>query len=92
MTLCAILADEHLAVGLLHRIMRAGRLDFRLACVFREAGHESLREAIEALDLVSAIPTHNTITRFKTLFRLAPPPHWHYCSPGRCACAVEVPE
>ena len=47
--------------------MRAGRLDFRLACVFREAGHESLREAIEALDLVSAIPTHNTITRFKTL-------------------------
>ncbi|EOD13528.1 hypothetical protein EMIHUDRAFT_240750 [Emiliania huxleyi CCMP1516] len=44
-----------------------GRLDFRLACVFREAGHESLREAIEALDLVSAIPTHNTITRFKTL-------------------------
>ena len=25
-------------------------------------------------------------------FRLAPPPHWHYCSPGRCACGVEVPE
>ena len=25
-------------------------------------------------------------------FRLAPPPHWHYCSPGRCACEVEVPE
>ena len=25
-------------------------------------------------------------------FRLAPPLHWHYCSPGRCACGVEVPE
>ena len=24
-------------------------------------------------------------------FRFAPP-HWHYCSPGRCACSVEVPE
>ena len=21
-------------------------------------------------------------------FRLTPPPHWHYCSPGRCTCRV----
>jgi hypothetical protein len=55
--------DEHLAVGLLARIMRAGRLDFRLACVFRDSGHEMIREAIDSLDLVAAVPTHNTVTR-----------------------------
>jgi len=54
---------EHLAIGLLGRIMRAGRLDFRLACRFRESGHDSIREAIDALDLVAAVPTHNTVTR-----------------------------
>eukprot|EP00967_Tisochrysis_lutea_P120019 scaffold196420_cov36-Tisochrysis_lutea.AAC.1 len=57
--------DEHLAVGLLGRIMRAGRLDFRLACVFRNAGHEAIREAIDALDLIAAVPTHNTLTRHR---------------------------
>jgi hypothetical protein len=57
--------DEHLSVGLLSRIMRAGRLDFRLACVFRDSGHETIREAIGSLDLVAAVPTHNTVTRHR---------------------------
>lgn len=57
--------DEHLAVDLLARIMRAGRLDFRLACVFRNSGHEAIRDAINSLDLVAAVPTHNTVTRHR---------------------------
>lgn len=56
---------EHLAIGLLGRLMRAGRLDFRLACVFRESGHEPIREAMEGLDLVSAVPTHNTLNQHR---------------------------
>ena len=52
---------EHLAVGLLYRIMRGAKLDYRLACVFRDAGHEPITEAINSLDLYSSIPTHNSL-------------------------------
>jgi len=52
---------EHLAIGLLYRIMRDGRLDYRLACVFRDAGHAAITEAVEALDLLSGMPTHNAL-------------------------------
>ena len=38
--------DEHQAVELLRLIMLAGRLDYRLACVFRDAGHESIRRCM----------------------------------------------
>ena len=38
--------------------------------------------------IVGKLGNHLTVAAF----RLAPPPHWHYCSPGRCACRVEVPE
>ena len=38
--------------------------------------------------IVGKLGEHLTVAAF----RLAPPPHWHYCSPGRCACRVEVPE
>ena len=50
---------EHLALGLLWRLMNSGRLDFRLACVFRDSGHECLRQALEGLNLLDAMPTHN---------------------------------
>ena len=38
--------------------------------------------------IVGKLGEHLTVAAF----RLAPSPHWHYCSPGRCACEVEVPE
>ena len=53
--------DEHQIVALLWRIMQLGRLDFRLACVFRDAGHPVVTEAINSLDLVAAVPTHNSV-------------------------------
>jgi hypothetical protein len=53
--------SEDLLVELLRRIMQQGRLDYRLACVFRDAGHEDIREAMESLDLLAAMPTHNAI-------------------------------
>ena len=52
---------EHLAVALLERLYTRGKLDYRLACVFRDCGHEPIREAIEALDLLAGMPTHNAI-------------------------------
>mmetsp|Transcript_17934 Transcript_17934/g.29923 ORF Transcript_17934/g.29923 Transcript_17934/m.29923 type:complete len:114 (-) Transcript_17934:96-437(-) len=55
--------DEHLAIGLLWRLMKAGRLDFRLACIFRDSGHESIREAIGGLNLLDAVPMHNVLGR-----------------------------
>ena len=53
--------DEHLAVSLLRRVMANGSLDYRLACLFRDAGHDAIRDAIASLDLLEAMPTHNTI-------------------------------
>jgi hypothetical protein len=55
--------DEHQAVELLRLIMEAGRLDHRLACVFRDAGHDSIREAMEGLDLLAGVPTHNSVQK-----------------------------
>jgi len=55
--------DEHQAVALLRLIMEAGRLDHRLACIFRDAGHESIRSAIEGLDLLAGMPTHNSVQK-----------------------------
>lgn len=52
---------EHLLVELLRRVMERGQLDYRLACVFRDAGHNDIREAMESLDLLGAMPTHNAI-------------------------------
>ena len=52
---------EHLAIGLLYRVMRHGRLDYRLACVFRDAGHSSIADAISSLDLLAGMPTHNAL-------------------------------
>ena len=52
---------EHLAIELLWRLVRTARLDFRLACVFREAGHTPITEAIDALNLIDAVPTHNPL-------------------------------
>ena len=54
--------DEHLAVQLLLRIVRSARLDYRLACAFRAAGHQPITEAIDALpNLIDAVPTHNAL-------------------------------
>lgn len=54
---------EHLAIDLLYKVMAAGRLDYRLACVFRDAGHDCITEAMSSLDLLSAVPSHNSIGR-----------------------------
>ena len=58
---------EHLVVGLLYRIMSQGRLTYRLALVFRDAGHEEIRSAIESLDLLGSMPTHNSISKRRSL-------------------------
>lgn len=50
---------DHLLVGLLYRIMQRGKLDYRLACVFRDAGHDEITEAIAGLDLLAGMPTFN---------------------------------
>ena len=55
--------DEHQAIELLRRILGAGRLDYRLACVFRDSGHRSISEAMSGLDLLGSMPTHNTLSR-----------------------------
>ena len=52
---------EHLTVQLLGRVMQRGRLDYRLACVFRDCGHRDLSEAMQSLDLFAAVPTHNAL-------------------------------
>ena len=52
---------ENLIVALLGKIIQRGRLDYRLACIFRDSGHEELRAAISELDLLASIPTHNAL-------------------------------
>ena len=52
---------EHLAIGLLYRVVTRGVLTYRLACIFRDSGHAPIKEAIESLDLFSSIPMHNCI-------------------------------
>ena len=55
--------DIHLCTGLLYRIMQRGALDYRLACVFHDAGHPVIAAAIRELNLLDAIPTHNCIPK-----------------------------
>ena len=52
---------EHHCAALLWKILQRGRLDYRLACLFRDAGHPEIRDAIQSLDLLSGIPTHNSL-------------------------------
>lgn len=52
---------EHLVVGLLYRLMTQGRLNFRLAVIFRDCGHDSIREVIDSLDLLGSMPTYNSL-------------------------------
>ena len=52
---------EELTIALLGKVLQRGRLDFRLACVFRDAGHRELSEAMQSLDLFSAVPSYNAI-------------------------------
>ena len=52
---------EPLVVALLGKIMQRGRLDYRLACVFRDSGHRDIADAMSSLDLFAAIPTHNAL-------------------------------
>mmetsp|Transcript_24346 Transcript_24346/g.60380 ORF Transcript_24346/g.60380 Transcript_24346/m.60380 type:complete len:103 (-) Transcript_24346:228-536(-) len=59
--------DEHQAIALLERIFYAARLDVRLACVFRDAGHPVITEAINSLDLIAAMPTHNALPACRKL-------------------------
>lgn len=60
---CANLVDlrgvaEEQTIALLGKIMSRGRLDYRLACIFRDAGHRELSEAMQSLDLFAAVPSH----------------------------------
>ena len=55
--------DVHLAVALLRRVMAAGRLSFRIACVFRDCRHEEIAAAVAGLDYFAAVPTHNSIPK-----------------------------
>ena len=52
---------EHLVINLLEKLVRSGRFDYRVACVFRDAGHPRVTEFIEGLALLDAMPTHNSI-------------------------------
>ena len=52
---------EHLACDLLIKIMKRGLLTHRLAIIFRDSGHDSIREAMSQLDILAGIPTHNTV-------------------------------
>jgi hypothetical protein len=52
---------EQLVVRLLYLIMSAGRLDYRLATVFCDSGNPDVAAAIQELDLVAAMPTHNAL-------------------------------
>ena len=54
---------EHLALELLYKVLAAGRLDYRLACVFRDSGHDCIAEAMRGIDLLAAVPTHNSIRK-----------------------------
>lgn len=65
---CANIVDlqgiaEEQVIALLAKIMQRGRLDYRLACIFRDAGHAELSEAMRSLDLFAAVPSHNSIGR-----------------------------
>jgi len=48
--------EERLVLALLHRIISKGRLDFRLAKVFQECGHEEIESALAHADLLDGIP------------------------------------
>mmetsp|Transcript_14858 Transcript_14858/g.32214 ORF Transcript_14858/g.32214 Transcript_14858/m.32214 type:complete len:109 (-) Transcript_14858:613-939(-) len=52
---------EHLVIGLLERIVKSGRFNYRVACLFRDAGHPRVTEYIQGLALLDAMPTHNSI-------------------------------
>ncbi|KAL3893723.1 MAG: hypothetical protein SGPRY_014033, partial [Prymnesium sp.] len=59
--------DQHLAVSLLKRLFQSAKLDYRLACVFRDAGHPEITEVINSLDLVAAVPTYNLVRSCRKL-------------------------
>lgn len=52
---------EHLVVGLLYRLMTHGKLNYRLAIIFRDCGHDSIRGVIDGLDLLGSMPTYNSL-------------------------------
>lgn len=52
---------EELLVSLLGKIMQRGRLDYRMALVFIDSGHEDIADAMKSLDLFAAVPSHNAI-------------------------------
>ena len=45
----------------LWKIVERGRLDYRLACVFRDAGHKEIKSAINELQLFDGMPAHMAI-------------------------------
>ena len=53
--------SEDLTIALLGKIMQRGRLDYRLACIFRDSGHRDISEAMSSLDLFAAVPSHNAL-------------------------------
>ena len=53
--------DIHLCAALLYRVLQRGGLDYRLACVFRDCGHADIADAVGSLDLLAAMPTHNSM-------------------------------
>lgn len=48
--------EERLTLALLHRIISAGRLDFRLARVFQQCGHPEIEAALSHANLLDALP------------------------------------
>ena len=60
------MAEQHCA-ALLYKVVQRGKLDYRLACLFRDAGHAPIREVILSLDLLSGMPTHNVESRHRPL-------------------------
>ncbi|KAG8470013.1 hypothetical protein KFE25_006468 [Diacronema lutheri] len=48
--------EQSLCMALLHRIISNGKLDFRLARVFQQCGHEEIEQALMTADLLDALP------------------------------------
>ena len=60
------IAEQHCA-ALLWKILQRGKLNFHLACLFRDAGHAVITDAINSMDLLSGMPTHNIHSRHRPL-------------------------
>lgn len=48
--------EEALCMALLHRILSLGKLDFRLARIFQQCGHDEIESALMTADLLNALP------------------------------------